>query len=413
MGKGTAGAEEMQGRLVRDVLEAREEIREIVKAQLRGAALGLVQDLFRQEVENLCGKPYARKRMDLRLRGGTEPGTIYLEGQRMRVRRPRVRDAGREVPLESYGALQEYDVLCEEVARRMVRGVSTRNYEGVIQELEGGLGLSRSSVSRAFHQASRKDLDLINGRDLSKEAWAALLVDGKEFQGAHIVVALGVTEQGRKVLLGLREGATENAEVVRDLVVSIRDRGFDPAGCFLAVLDGAKALKKAIREVFGERAQVQRCCEHKKRNVLSYLPKSHHREVRRRLNAAWGMISYAEARKEMGKVVAWLGEISVTAAASLEEGLEETLTVQRLGLSGPLRERFRTTNLLESVLASVELKTRRVTNWKTGKEQAMRWTASALRFHEGKFRRLTGYAQMPVLIAALKEKGVDTRRKVG
>jgi transposase-like protein len=404
---------EMQGRLVRDVEAAREEIREIVKAQLRGAALRLVQDLFRQEVETLCGKPYARKRRAWHLRGGSELGSINLEGQRMRVRRPRVRDGEREVPLESYGALQEYDVLCEEVARRMVRGVSTRNYEGVIQELEGGLGLSRSSVSRAFHQASRKDLDLINGQDLSKEAWAALLVDGKEFQGTHIVVALGVTEQGRKVLLGLREGATENAEVVRDLVVSIRDRGFDPAGSFLTVLDGAKALKKAIREVFAERAEIQRCCEHKKRNVLSYLPDSHHREARRRLKAAWGMTSYADARREMGKVVAWLGEISVAAASSLEEGLEETLTVHRLGLSGPLRERFRTTNLLESVLASVELETRRVTNWKTGKGQAMRWTASALRFHETKFRRLIGHAQMPVLVAALKRKGVDVRRKVG
>jgi transposase-like protein len=394
---------------LRDVRETREAIREALGEQMRGAALAMVGDLFRQEAEALCGRPHQRKHEALFRRGGSEEGSVYLAGQRMRVRRPRVRDRLGEARLESYAALQEYDVLCQEVTRLLVRGVSTRHYEGAIQEISGGLGLKRSSVSRAFQAASRKDLDEVNGRDLSKDAWAACFFDGLEVEGIHVIVGLGVTEDGRKILLGLREGSSENAEVVKDLLVGLRDRGFSPGERILVVLDGAKALRKAVVECFGPKVLIQRCQVHKVRNVLSYLPESYHAEARRRLLAAWGLRTYEEAKRELGKVRDWLSGISEGAARSLEEGMEETLTVLRLGLPEGLRRHFASTNLIESVLASARLRMNRVTRWR-GSDHVMRWVASGLRFHEGSFRRLFGHRQMPLLIAAL-EKAVGNRQE--
>lgn len=394
---------------MRNVREAREAIREALGEQMRGAALAMVGDLFRQEMEALCGKSHQRKRDALCHRGGSEEGSVYLTGQRMRVRRPRVRDDQGEMGLESYAALQEYDVLCQEVTRLLVRGISTRNYEGAIQEITGGLGLKRSSVSRAFQAVSRKDLDEINGRDLSGYAWAACFFDGLVVEEVHVIVGLGITEDGRKILLGLREGSSENAEVVKDLLVSLGERGFRPGKRILVVLDGAKALRKAALEYFGPDVLIHRCQVHKVRNVLSYLPETYHAEATRRLWAAWGLRTYAEARREILKVRDWLSGISEGAARSLEEGMEETLTVLKLGLPDSLRRHFASTNLIESVLASARLRMSRVTRWR-GSNQVMRWVASGLRFHEGGFRRISGHRQMPLLIAAL-EKAVENRQE--
>lgn len=409
MRKGTARREEWQGSVLREVREAREAIRGMLGERMRGAALAMTYDLFRQEVDALCGKPHRRKGADLFHRGGSEEGSVYLAGQRVRVRRPRVRDGHGEAGLESYAALQEYDVLCQEVARLLVRGISTRHYEGAIQTLEGGLGLKRSSVSRAFQEATRKDLDEVNGRDLGKDAWIACFFDGLEVEGVHVIVGLGITEDGRKILLGLREGSGENAEVVKDLLVSLRDRGFAPGERMLVVLDGAKALRKAVVECFGPKVLIQRCQVHKIRNILSYLPESYHAEAARRLRAAWGLRTYEEAKRALAKVREWLSGISEGAARSLDEGLEDTLTVLRLGLPEGLQRHFASTNLIESVLASARLRMSRVTRWR-GSGQVMRWVASGLRFHEGSFRRLFGHRQMPLLIAAV-EKAVGNRQE--
>ena len=371
--------------------------------------MAMVGELFRQEAEALCGRPHQRKNNALCHRGGSEEGSVYLAGQRMRVRRPRVRDGHGEAGLESYAALQEYDVLCREVTRLLIRGVSTRNYDGAIQEISGGLGLKRSSVSRAFQVTSRKDLDEVNGRDLSGYAWVACFLDGLEVAGVHVIVGLGITEDGRKILLGLREGSTENAEVVKDLLVGLGDRGFRPGARILAVLDGAKALRKAVLEYFGPGVLIHRCQVHKIRNVLSYLPETYHAEATRRLWAAYRLRSYAQARREILKVRDWLSGISEAAARSLEEGMEETLTVLKLGLPDALRKHFASTNLIESVLASARLRMSRVTRWRES-GQVMRWVASGLRFHEGRFRRISGHRQMPLLIAAL-EKAVGNRQE--
>ena len=184
-------------------------------------------------------------------------------------------------------------------------------------------------------------------------------------------------------------------------------------GKILVVLDGSKALKKGVLEVWGETVLLQRCQVHKRRNVLSYLPVSYHRECARRMNTAYGMESYREARKELDKTVGWLREISESSARSLEEGMEETLTVHRIGLPEKLRRHFASTNLVESLLSSVELRTNRVTNWKKGKDQVMRWAASGMRFHERTFRRITGYRELPMLIQALKKESMEQNRKVG
>lgn len=412
MRDGTKGESARQGRLFAHVGDVREQIRALLGERMRTAVLDLVYDLFRQETEKLCGRGKVRKGMDLCHRGGSERGSIYLEGQRAGVVRPRVRKDGREVTLESYAALQDYDVLCQDVTRLLVRGVSTRDYGEALRQMEGGLGLSRSSVSRAFEAGSLKALDEINGRDLKGHAWAALFIDGQEFQGVHIVAALGVTQDGRKVLLGLREGATENTEVVRDLLASIRDRGFDSEGAFLAILDGAKALAKGVRQVFGEKALIQRCQVHKKRNVLSHLPEGYHAEASRRLSNAWGIRTAQEARRELKRTVEWLGEIQVSASRSLEEGLEETLTVHGLGLPDALRRTFSTTNLMESVFSSVAARGRRVTNWRKGQGQALRWAAAAMKHHEERFRRIIGHKQMPLLVEALKARVLNSKGEV-
>lgn len=389
----------------------RELIRRTLRGQLHEAMVGLVYDMFDQEVETLCGPRYQRDREPEAARAGSEQGSIYWDGRRQPVRRPRVRAGKGEVHLESYDALRDYDLFSDEVQRLLIRGVSTRDFSELTEKLNEDLPLSKSSASRAFQRSSQRDLDEINGRDLSGDTYCCIMIDGIEKAGSHVMVALGFTTKGRKKILGLREGATENSEVVKDLIQSLLDRGLCTTPHILFVLDGAKALRKAVKAHWGERAIVQRCQEHKIRNVRGYVPTELQDELERRMRAGYGVKTFDEALAAMKKIIQWLGEHHEQAARSLTEGLEETLTVHRLGLPEVLRRTFRSANPIESMFDKVEYRSRRVKSWK-GRNQVPRWAASSLLLHEGKFRRIRGYKQMHMLVAALENRAVDSSQAV-
>lgn len=395
-----------------DTLPVGQMVRETLAEQMHVSMLGLIKDMFQQEVEALCGPRYERDRQATAHRAGSEAGSVYWDGKRQGVRRPRVRVGSHEVNLESYQALRDYDAMSDEVQQLLLRGISTRDYSEVKKKLDRDLPLSKSSASRAFTRASQKDLDAINGRDLGGETYCSIMIDGIAKGGVHVIVAMGFSTKGDKRILGLREGATENTTVVKDLLQSMIDRNLATTQYVLFVLDGAKALRKAVTSHWGQRAIVQRCQEHKIRNVIDYLPKEHQASIEQSLRAAYAMESYTLAKQALGKLLTRLQALNSAAAKSLNEGLEETLTVHRLGLPETLRRTFRSTNPIESIFDKVKTRGRRVKNWQ-GNNQFARWAASSLLLHEKKFRKIKGHKQLKVLLTALENQGVDRSKKVG
>lgn len=286
--------------------------------------------------------------------------------------------------------------------QRLVLGVSTRSYEQVIEGDSEKLGVSRSPVSGAFIRASQKDLDSLNTGKLDDYRFVALMVDSLEIGGRTIVAALGITAEMEKIPLGLREGATEKSEVVKDLLASLQERGFSLHGeRLLAVIDGAKALKKALRHVFGERVVIQRCWLHKVRNLRPYLPERAQGTLQWRLKKLMALNSLSDARKEFAALREWVAARSADAAASLDEVGDELLTLQALGVSGELRQSLTSINLIESRLAVVREQTQRMKNWKARRSnQILRWVASSSVAHRKKMRRVRGMAQAGRLLTA-------------
>lgn len=359
-------------------LISHEDLRAMLALELKASALNLVKDLFKTEITELCGELFQRKSTDLFHRAGSNPGSILLKGQRVKVTKPRAKHNKKEVELNSYNALQSYDLLQDRVMGHMLHGVSTRDYNKLIEEVSGGVGLSKSSVSRVFKSGSKKSLEEINSRDLSKYNFLSVMIDGIEFGGKMLIVALGLTESMQKIILGLRLGDSENSEVCKDLLVSILERGFDKNKKYLFVLDGAKALRSAVVKVFGEDAAIQRCVRHKERNIISYLPKQYHLELRRRWKLIHGMVHYDAAKIELEKLKLWLRNINIESHASLEEAHDETLTVIKLQVPGKLRSTLISTNPIESIFSQVRGKTNRVKRWKKNDDQVTRWSASIL-----------------------------------
>lgn len=370
----------------------------------RNAALALGVELLEQDVAALCGDKYLRKGPDqLCHRGGSEESSIILDGARYPIRRPRVRGALGEVQLPSLEKLRDQDLLDGQIQARMIRGVSTRNYDPVVTAYAKKLGVSKSSVSRAFIRASQKDLDNLNHADLSKYSFVALMIDGVEYAGRTVVVALGITDQLQKIPLGAREGDTENSALVKDLLAGIVERGFK-LHCekLLAVIDGGKALRKGLVDVFGDRVLIQRCWLHKLRNLRAYVPRQHHAQLHWRMKKLMGLVRHDEAIRELDSLAHWLSQISQDAEASIREVGPDLVTVHRLGLSRALRQGLSSTNAIESLIGVVRGKTDRVKNWKSKKtNQILRWVASSLRHHETKMRRLRGHKERAQLIAAL------------
>jgi transposase-like protein len=369
--------------------------------------------LLEEEVEQLCGRRHEWGREGRRAtRYGRQPGYICMGSQKMAILRPRVRSTvgEGEMQLERYAALQRPEALPEAFLRRMVRGVSTRNYEGVIDQAALACGVKKSSVSRGFVRASAASLEGWACRSLAGTRYVAVFVDGVEYAGETMVVALGLTPDGYKRVLGLRQGATENAQVVTCLLEELQGRGLDTSQPTLFVVDGAKALVAGVKRVFGRTAVIQRCQIHKRRNVKAHLPKHHHAELDRRLSEAYGQASFAQAKGLLDGTGRWLRQISPDAAASLQEGMEETLTVIRLGLPALLQGTLRSTNVIESALSVTRTVTSRVKRWRDG-DMRRRWCSAGLIRAEQKFRRVKGYSQIPKLTTALHQHQVDAQTK--
>lgn len=376
------------------ILELKQDI-EAVSAEV---GLKIMHRYMEQELERRCG-PWGEQTHH---RHGTQPGYVIFHGRKVPLQRPRLRQkGGGEATLESYRCFQQNGRLQRAVACKLIRQVSTRDYAGALDDCLDGYGIERSSVSRQWKAATQAELEKLCQREVPKDL-VALLIDGKSFGGEHLIVAVGVDPAGQKHVLGLWHGATENATVVRALLVDLRERGLDTEAAILVVLDGAKALHKAVKEVFGERALIQRCRVHKLRNVIEHLPKEKQQQAVWRRRGAWAKPTAEAALKELRATVKWLGALSPGAARSLEEGLEETLTLHRLGINAALRASFSSTNLIESCFARTEAWTRRVKRWR-GAKMVLRWGAAALLVAEAGFRRVRGYAQLHELQAALQK----------
>lgn len=387
------------------------QIREHVEAQLRGAVLSTIYELFRQEIDQLCGPRFSRKGDELAHRAGSDPGSILAQGQRLGVKKPRAKKGGEELELQSYLALQNYDALSEKVMSQMLTGTSTRDYDSVLDELSGGLGLSKSSVSGAFVKASKGALDEVNSRDLSAFEFVSIMVDGVGFGDRTVIAALGITTAGQKLILGLREGETENWEIARDLFESLIARGLRHDRKMLFVIDGGKALKKAIVKIFGA-MPVQRCIRHKERNIIKYLPEDRHIEFRRRWKLIHSMGDWASAKKEYDDLVHWLGHINHAALQSLEEAEGETLTVIRLNVPPTLRKTLLSTNPIESMFSIQKPKVARVKNWRSGPNQVLRWAATTLLDAEKRFHRVRGHLYITKLVECLKNFGIERQSEV-
>ena len=369
--------------------------------------LGLmhVEELLDQEVKELAGERYARKEAaSPGRRHGSNPGTVGLAGQRVPIRIPRVRNTGGgEIPLRTYEELRPDGAVNELLLRRVLYGISCRNYESAAESIPGAIGLSSSTVSRGFVQASAAKLRQMQERDLGGEDVVGIFLDGKMFADTMMVVALGITMTGDKCFLGFVETSTENAEVLTPFLRSLMERGLDISQGVLVIVDGGKGLRAAVQRAFGNRALVQRCQWHKRENVVSYLSKTEQAAWRRRLQRAYERPEYDEARAALEQLHGELDERNQSAAASLEEGLEETLTLHRLGVYGALGRSFKTTNCLESINSLVEERCAKVDHWKNS-SQRQRWLATSLIDIEPRLRKVVGYRHLPKLREALKRE---------
>ncbi len=376
--------------------------------RLAGAAgLLIMREVMDAEVTSLAGPKGKHDSGRDIFRWGHQAGYGVLGGTKVRLDHPRARDReGHEVPLHSYKRFQSPPRRQRSIVNKLVRGISTRKYEKAVEEFTDGYGISKSAVSRELVAATRDGLQALCERRI--DAWgrlAVLMIDGKEFAGEHVIVALGVDETGKKHVLGLVQGCTENSTVVQHLLDDLMERGLDTKQPMLIVLDGSKALRKAVNKTFGDRCPVQRCQIHKRRNVKDHLPKEFQGSADQRIRTAYAMKDYDEAEKQLLKTAAWLDGINPSAASSLKEGLEETLTLHRLGLPDALRKSLQSTNLIESALSVTADVTRRVKRWRGG-DMRLRWTAAGLVQAEKNFRRIRGYRTMAKLLAALEQRNV-------
>ena len=377
-------------------------LRKGVGELIRQAGLQLMELLMQEEVRELVGERSQQMPERTAQRWGSERGYCVVMGQKVPVQRPRVRTLeDKEVRLGSYEMFHRGEPLTETVWEKLMLGLSTRKYGQAVREFTEAYGLEKSAVSEHFIEASRAKLKEMMERKLDKMRLCALLIDATPFEGQQMVVALGIGEDGKKTILGIRQGATENATVVGELLGDLLERGLDFTQPRLYVLDGGKALTAAVKKHAGEAAAIQRCQVHKRRNVLDHLTDEHKPSVAKKLNAAYALEDYAAAKQALDKLHRELMDLNPSAARSLGEGMEETLTVHKLHLPIQLRKTMASTNVIESAFSIVEQVCRNVKRWHDG-DQRERWVGSGLLVAEKQFRRVQGYKQIPILIRELE-----------
>lgn len=352
------------------------------------------------EVNNLVEQSSQDPSTPALTRWGWEQGFMTAGGKKISITRPRVRSDEGEVTLHTYRLLQSNEGLTEEAFNHVAVKVSMRDYEGVVNQLVSGYGISKSSVSRRWIQASAEELRHLLERPLDDIDLVVLVFDGIVIGNVTLVVGMGVDSKGKKHILGMWQGDTENSDVVKGLLDDLIRRGLDPNDNYLFVIDGSKALASAIRSFFGDDALIHRCQAHKKRNVQSYLSKSDGKVVGRRIEAAWKMRAYKKAREELIRIAKDLETRHPMAAASLREGMEETLTLHRLGLPALLRKSLRSTNIIESTFSLVRDLTRNVKYW-SSTNMVHRWTGTSLLQAERRFHRIHGADHIQHLVSAV------------
>jgi putative transposase len=372
-----------------------------------GVGLGVLTELMAEEVDDVVGPKGRHDPERVAVRHGHEDGSVTLGGRRVPVQRPRVRatDGSGEVEMRTYAHFADRDPLTKVVLEQMLAGVSTRRFvrtrEPVGQDIvDAERSVSKSAVSREFVGRTGAHLRALMARSLEDVRLAALMLDGLELKGRCCVVALGVTTDGVKVPLGLWDGSTENKRVCVELLANLVDRGLDCDQGVLVVLDGGKALRAAVDAVFGD-VPVQRCIRHKERNVLDHLPERDRPAVKRRLRAAWKLPDHEAAIERLEALAGELAHSHPGAAASLREGLAETVTLQRLGVHQQLWKTLSSTNPIESMIGICRATSRNVKRWQNG-DMCLRWTAAGMLEAERQFRKIIGYKHLAALALAVE-----------
>jgi transposase-like protein len=356
-------------------------------------ALEAVGEALQREISELAGERYGRGG-EIK-RWGSNPGSIFLGDQKVKIQVPRARNVNtnEEVELSTYEHLQNAHQLDDMALSRVIHGMSQRNYEKAAIHVPETFGIKKTSTCRRFIRASGKKLKEFMERDLSEHDIVAIFMDGKHFADNEIVIALGVNTIGEKVLLGMVETNTENYLVCKNFLIGLKDRGLNLDREVLFILDGGKGLNKSVREVMKGRALIQRCQWHKRENVVSYLDKKIQGSFRGKLQAAYNLKSYEKAKARLASIGKELKLINKSALASLEEGLEDTLTLHRLGMFDKLGDSFKTTNCIENVNKQLATHTDRVDRWHNS-DQRQRWVATTLLLIEPRLNKVRGHKHM-------------------
>ena len=388
--------------LVDLLVDTRAELMELAVA----SGLKVLTTMLEEDRTAICGPRYAHHTARESSRAGTVPSEVVLGGRKVALRRPRVRANGAEVPLPTFQLMASEDPLNRRVVEQMLVGVATRQYARSLEPLPSTMparGTSKSAVSRRFVVKTAAQLAAWRSTALDAIDLVALLIDGVHIGEHCIIVALGIDHTGAKHALGLWDGSTENAAVCQSLLADLQSRGLRTDRSVLVILDGSKALHKAVTQTFGSAALIHRCQVHKLRNILEHLPEGQRPWVRAIVARAYKQVDVAKARRLLQDLARRLADRYPSAAASVREGLEETLTILTLGLSDRLRQSLATTNAIESLISRTRHVKRNVTRWRGG-QMVLRWTAAAILEAVKGFRRLKGHKDMPKLVAALRAR---------
>lgn len=395
----------LEARVKGIVVEILSGVESNLSKELHGIALEVMQAVMQLEVASLAGPKGKHLENRRYSRWGSNPGSVVIDGIKVGCEVPRVVEAGsvKAYTLRTYDRFRVKTELIKRAYRDLIRGISTRRFAKGIEHFVRGYGVSASAVSRRMIKATGHKVAELFNRSLAQLELAVLIIDGIDVGGHTVVIALGIDSKGEKHVLGLRQGATENTTVVKGLLEELVERGLAVDRPMLVAIDGAKALRKAVTEVLGEETPVQRCTVHKKRNVLEHLAKTDRPWVSRRMSQAYDLSDEQKARHDLLSLADQLEPINPSAAKSLREGLEETLTVQRLGLPEQLRRSLRSTNIIESLNNGIRDRSRNVKRWRDG-VQVERWTAASLMECEQQFRRIRGCKHMPILLTAVENQ---------
>ena len=416
-----------EGQALLPMLELIEQAEMAVDELIDVAGRATIEAVLTLSAQELAGPKHPGKKASGAIGWhGQQDGVVSLAERKLRISKPRLRRKGKhrkgkhrgkstEVEIPAYAAMQTHSRIGGRMLDILMRGVSTRNYREVLPEMAETVGVSRSTISRKSIEASEKALKELAERRFDDTDILIVYIDGIVFSGHHVIVAIGVDSEGHKHVLGLRDGASENATVCTALLEDLVERGVKPDRRRLFVIDGSKALRKAIDAVYGQENPVQRCRNHKRKNVLDHVPDSMKDTVKATMNAAYRLDS-DKGMARLEELAKMLETLHPSAAASLREGLAETFTVNRLGLPGSLRRCLCTTNVIESPNAGIRRRTGRVTRWTDG-SMVLRWVASALIETEKSFRRIMGYEQLWMLKTHLdnrsESQAVARERKAG